>query len=82
MPTTPGSTIATTPASPAGPSSRLTVALLPRCHGAMMAVRLPESSDWLIQPSAPSASRTRRHVSYSWMISIGRPALVYIQSTE
>ncbi len=55
---------------------------LPFCQGAVMAVRRPDSSDWLIQPSEPSASRTRRQLSYSWMISIGRPGFRYIQSTE
>ncbi len=32
--------------------------------------------------SAPLASRTRRQLSYSWMISIGRPGLRYIHSTS
>lgn len=43
---------------------------------------LARQQSLLTQPSEPSASRTRRQVSYSCTISIGSPALVYIQSTE
>ncbi|MCY1250044.1 hypothetical protein D9M72_636350 [compost metagenome] len=48
---------------------------LPRIHGAVTAVRSPESSARLTQPSVPSASRMRRQLSYSWMISTGTPGL-------
>ena len=45
----------------------------PPAQGATTAVRFPESRLWNIQPVVPSASRTLRQLSYSWMISSGRP---------
>src|SRR5690606_16181692 len=75
VPITPGSTRATTVALLSGLPSSLMVPLLSRCQGATIAVRFPDRSDWLIHPSDPSPSRTLRQVSYSWPISMGRPAL-------
>jgi hypothetical protein len=51
---------------------------LPFIQGAAIAARWPDSSDWLTQPSVPSASRICRQLSYSWTISTGRPAFRYI----
>ena len=65
--------MATVEASSFGSCRNEIRASLPRCHGATIAVRLPDSSDWFTQPSEPSESRTLRQLSYSWMISMGSP---------
>src|SRR5690606_28085987 len=80
-PIAPGSNFATVREPSFGSDNNSNGASLPLNQGAAMPVRRPDRSAWLIQPSAPSGSRTLRQLSYSWMTSIGSPDLRYIQST-
>ena len=75
---TPGS-ISATMRAPASALSRTGVRPF-FSQGETRAVRLPESSVFCTQPSAPSESRTRYQMSNSWVISTGTPALTKVQA--